>query len=65
MREGETGFLAELESPADLARALGSLFALSADERRAFGDAARERVLAEFTVDAMVERTLAVFSELA
>ncbi len=64
IREGETGFLADLESPEDLARAIRAFLDCSDQERRAMGVAAQERVLAEFGVEAMVQKMCAVYGEL-
>lgn len=60
--DGETGLVVPVADVAALASALRRLTG-DADLRARMGAAARERVLAEFTVDRMVERTLAVYAE--
>ncbi|MCC6799901.1 MAG: glycosyltransferase [Anaerolineae bacterium] len=60
--DGETGWLVPPGDPAVLAGALR--VALSdPDERRRRGEAGRARLEAQFTVDAMVGRTLALYQE--
>jgi glycosyltransferase involved in cell wall biosynthesis len=60
--DGETGLVVPVGDAGALASALRRLIA--DDELRArMGQRARERVLAEFTVDRMVESTLAVYEE--
>ncbi len=60
--DGETGLLAE---PGDARGLAESMLRLADDPalRRRMGDAGRQRALAEFTEERMLERTLAVFEE--
>lgn len=60
--EGETGLLTPPRDPAALAEAILELLG-DAPRRAAMGAAGRARVLAHFTVDAMVEKTLAAYRE--
>lgn len=62
--DGETGYLAAPDSPAELAAALGRLMALAPEDRRALGEAGRRRVFEGFTLEHMIERLLAVYREL-
>jgi glycosyltransferase involved in cell wall biosynthesis len=61
-RDGETGLVVPPGDADALAAALRRLLA-DDDLRARMGARARERVLESFTVDAMVERTLAVYDE--
>jgi glycosyltransferase involved in cell wall biosynthesis len=61
--DGETGFLVPPENPEALAKAVSALLADPA-LARAMGEAARNRVLREFSVSRMVEGNLAVYQEL-
>lgn len=58
--EGETGLLAEPGDAAAVAHGLDELLA-DADLRARFGEAGRRRVLSQFSVARMVERTIAVY----
>lgn len=60
--DGETGLVVPVGDAGALASALRRLIA-DDDLRARMGQRARERVLAEFTVDRMVESTLAVYEE--
>ena len=62
VEEGETGLLVEPADAPGLAAAMLRL-AGDADMRARFGAAGRDRALAEFTEERMIERTLAVFEE--
>ena len=62
--EGQTGFLAELESPADLARALRAFMELSPADRSSMGQAGRLNVQQHYGVEAMVAALLKVYDEL-
>jgi rhamnosyl/mannosyltransferase len=59
-RDGETGLVVPPAEPTALARAVGALLA-DPGRREAMGRRGRERVLAEFTADTMVERVLDVY----
>lgn len=61
---GETGLLVE---PGDAAGLAAAMLALAGDPARrdALGEAARRRVVARFSVDAMVEAYLRLYAELA
>lgn len=61
-QSGDTGLVVP---PGDVAALASALRELLADDalRTAMGERARQRALAEFTVTAMVERTLAVYDE--
>jgi glycosyltransferase involved in cell wall biosynthesis len=62
--QGETGLLVDPSDPADLARALAGV---AADPKRRvdMGRAGQRRAQACFSLDAMVERTLAVYGEVS
>lgn len=62
--DGVTGRLVPPERPDLLARALAGILA-APDRGRAMGAAGRERVRERFTVDRMVDETLAVYREVA
>ncbi len=55
---GDTGFSAPARDAAGLAAAMGKFFALDAAARAELGRKARARIVAEFTVEKMVARTL-------
>ncbi len=57
---GQTGFTVPPKDPASLARAINLLLD-NADLRRQFGEAAHKRILDEFSVEKMVERTWSVY----
>ena len=61
--EGETGLLVPPDDPAALAGALAQLIR-DAALRRTMGASGRRRARACFSVQAMVERTLAMYDEL-
>ena len=61
--DGETGALVEAGDVAGVARELGALLA-DPERARRLGAAGRERALSEFSVERMVERTLAVYRAL-
>ena len=63
VRPGQTGWLVPPKEPALLAEAMSNLLA-DADRRRAFGQAGRERVKADFSFNRMVSRYEALFDEL-
>ena len=65
VEEGRSGFLVDLESPAQLGGALARVLALPAERREALGRAGRERVLASGTLDTMIARLRAVYAEVA
>jgi len=58
--DGETGWLVPPGDPAAIAGALRAALS-DPDERRRRGEAGRARLESQFTVDAMVQRTLAVY----
>lgn len=60
--DGETGWLVPPDDPAALAGALRAALS-DPGERRRRGEAGRARLEAQFTVDAMVGRTLALYQE--
>ncbi len=64
VRHGATGWLAEASSAPAIAAMLGEALAATPEERAALGAAGRERVLADYTADAMVERLVALYAEL-
>jgi glycosyltransferase involved in cell wall biosynthesis len=64
VQDGETGLLVPPRDPDALAAALRRLLA-DADLRRRLGEAGERRVRAEFTLDAMCARVLAIYDELA
>jgi glycosyltransferase involved in cell wall biosynthesis len=59
-----TGWLIPPDDAAALAERLAGALALAGTERAAMGDRARAHVLAQFTVEAMQRRTLAVYDRL-
>lgn len=63
VRPARTGWLAPPQDPAALAAALGRLLA-APEMRREFGRAARQRVIKEFSMDAMVRGHEEVFRDL-
>jgi len=62
--EGETGALADVESPTDLARAMRLVLELSPEERQSMGGRARARVVEDYGVESMVRGLHAVYEEL-
>ncbi len=62
--DGVTGFLFPPGDADALAKAIAGALALTADRRKAIGDAGRERVLRAYTVDAMCAATLRVYREI-
>jgi glycosyltransferase involved in cell wall biosynthesis len=62
--EGVTGLLVPPADPAALAGAMGELFD-DPERRSAMGRAGRERALNLFSIETFVEKTLAVYDELA
>jgi glycosyltransferase involved in cell wall biosynthesis len=65
IEDGRTGFLCDLESPQSIAQIVRRVLALGEGERRSLGLAGRARVAAEFGLDAMIARLLAVYAEVA
>lgn len=65
VRTGETGLLAASIDADSVAEACRAFLALSAAERRAMGERGRERVLANWTSERMVDGLLEVYGELA
>lgn len=61
--DGECGYLVPPERPEEMGDAILKLLA-APDRGRALGAAGKERVRREFTVDRMVDETLAVYREL-
>jgi glycosyltransferase involved in cell wall biosynthesis len=62
---GRTGFLSRAVSAEALADAVRLLLALSPEERRTMGERGRERVLASFTSDRMVDGIVEVYRAVA
>ncbi len=65
VREGETGFLCDVEDAAALAGSLAKLAQMKPDEKLSLGARARELVGAEYSSKRMVQRLMDVYSELA
>ncbi len=61
---GQTGWLVPPNNAAALAQALNEAIGLSPERRAAMDAAARANVLAHFTVDAMTDATLKVYTDL-
>jgi glycosyltransferase involved in cell wall biosynthesis len=64
VEQGVTGWRVPPGDPAALARALDRALAMSAEERRLFGERARLAVLGRYTKEAMQQATLAAYREL-
>jgi len=60
---GDAGFLVPPRNAEALAKAMGRALRLSDDEHERLGVAARERVLARFSLDVMADRYLAVYRD--
>jgi glycosyltransferase involved in cell wall biosynthesis/GT2 family glycosyltransferase len=60
---GDTGAVVPADDAGALADAWLHLLALTAEQRRALGDRARERVLANYTIDRVAQRIWGVYSE--
>lgn len=65
VEDGRTGALVEIEDDAGLARAAARVLALGESARERMGALGRERVLATFTLDRMLDSLLAVYAEVA
>jgi glycosyltransferase involved in cell wall biosynthesis len=65
VRTGETGVLAHAIAAGAIADACRAMLAFSPDERRAMGERGRERVLARWTAERMVDGLLGVYREVA
>jgi len=63
--DGQSGRLVAPESPEELGDALAEVLALSPAERERWGLAGRERVLARFTLERMLDLLLGVYAEVA
>ncbi len=63
--EGDTGFLAQIDSADDLARAIARALTAGPLERARMGERGRARVLAEHGLDTMVARLVDVYGEVA
>lgn len=63
--EGETGFLTPPGDAAALAKAIEAVAAMTANERRAMGVRARERIGRLFSIEAMQRSTLDAYSRVA
>jgi len=55
VRDGETGFLGQIESDEDLAGLLGRALRTGRNELRAMGTRSREDILRRFSLDSMAE----------
>lgn len=62
VEDGRTGFLFRPDDPADLARVLARASALAPAERRAIAEAARHRIEAEFRIEEVAVRYLALYA---
>ncbi|MAE29277.1 MAG: hypothetical protein CMJ87_09900 [Planctomycetes bacterium] len=65
VRHGATGFLADEIGAAALGAALGRCLALSEEERRELGEAGRASLLAEHSLDSMLDDLLALYENRA
>ena len=61
---GETGRVVPPGDPVALARAIESVLCLSAEERRALGAAARQRIRTDYALPVIADRYQALYSEL-
>jgi glycosyltransferase involved in cell wall biosynthesis len=64
IEDGVTGFLFQAGNATALAEAITRALALAPEQRETMARAARARVLASYTVDAMCQATLAVYRTL-
>jgi glycosyltransferase involved in cell wall biosynthesis len=64
MVPGETGWVVAPGGPAELARAVDRALALTPDERETLSRRAQRHVHEHFSLDAMCQRTLALYAEL-
>jgi glycosyltransferase involved in cell wall biosynthesis len=62
--DGENGWLVPPQSPQRLARAMARLMSLAVAERRAMGEKGRQRVCNLFETERVVERWLALYTEI-
>lgn len=62
---GDTGLVVPPQNPATLAEAIGKILEMSASEREALGQKARQRVLDYFSIEKMASAYEAVFENLA
>jgi glycosyltransferase involved in cell wall biosynthesis len=62
---GETGLVVPPRDPASLAAAIGGLLDRPEGERSSLGGAARQRVVREYSLDTVVDRYAAMYTELA
>ena len=61
---GETGRVVPPGDPVALAAAIESVLCLSAEERRALGAAARQRIRTDYALPVIADRYQALYSEL-
>jgi len=61
---GKSGFLVLAHDPDALSRSMRQLMALPGEQRRAMGQAGRNRMLAHYTLEAMAERWMVLYREL-
>ncbi|HZN99002.1 MAG TPA: glycosyltransferase [Gemmatimonadales bacterium] len=61
---GKSGFLVPAHDPDALSRSMRQLMALPGEQRRAMGQAGRNRMLAHYTLEAMAERWMVLYREL-
>jgi glycosyltransferase involved in cell wall biosynthesis len=64
VEDGVTGFVVPPNDPVALGGAIARLFALSEDELRGLGEAARRRALATFTRDRYFREMSAIYDQL-
>ncbi len=61
---GQTGYLCSPEDPAELAASMQHVMQMTPEERRAMGGRARQRIIAHFDLDSVLDRWETLYTEL-